>query len=70
LYEFDLKFFFAPYNCWVQFFTIVQLNKLDMQRMVATRNKATKFLSNTPLNQCPTNILDNALHLMSEGHLN
>ncbi len=37
--------------------------------MVIARKEAAKFPFNTPTNLCLANILDSALHVVSEGHL-
>jgi hypothetical protein len=43
---------------------------LLLQCMVIARKKAAKFPFNNPLDWCPANILDNALHLVSEWNVN
>lgn len=43
---------------------------LLLQCMVIARKKAAKFAFNNPVNWSPANILGNALHLVSEWHVN
>jgi hypothetical protein len=60
------------YDCWVQFLHFVQSNKLDVKCMVVARNEGsikTSFQIHLK-NWCPTNVLDNDLHLVSEARFN
>jgi hypothetical protein len=61
VYKFGLNFI-----VWVHFFAFVQSNKLGVVCMFITGQQVAKFPCNTPLNWCLVNMLDNALHLVSE----